>query len=100
MCASGAVQTKKQSRVWHKEAESDGFILAKGVGGHSNGHSRGIHASLLMCLCVSLSVSQPAAPQPVSTPQYGSNLEIGSTTNKSELQRGEQRQEGRGGRRE
>lgn len=57
------------------------------MGGHSNGHSRGIDASLLMCLCFCLSVSQSAAPQSASTPQDGSNLEIGSTTNKAELQR-------------
>lgn len=40
-------------------------------------------------LCVCLSVSQSAAPQSASTPQDGSNLEIGSTTNKAELQRAE-----------
>ena len=38
-----------------------------------------------------MSVSQSAAPQSASAPQYGSNLEIGSTTNKEELQREERR---------
>lgn len=60
----------------------------KGVGGHCNGHSRGIYAGLLVCL-LCLSVSQSAAPQPASKLQDGSNLEIGSATNKAELQRAE-----------
>ncbi len=40
-----------------------------------------------MPLC--LSVSQSAAPQSASKPQDGSNLKIGSATNKAELQRAE-----------
>lgn len=59
----------------------------KGVGGHCNGHGRGIHASLLVRL-LCLSVSLPLRTLPVKL-QDGSNLEIGSATNTAELQRAE-----------
>lgn len=53
-----------------------------------------------LCLSVSQSV-RAAAPQSASAPQDGSNLEIGSTTNKAELHRaaagrGEEAEENRG----
>lgn len=89
VCASGAIKTKKRSWVWHKEEESDGFILAKGWVGTIMGTAE---ASMPACWCAFVSVclvSQSAAPQSASEPQDGSNLEIRSTTNKAELQRAE-----------
>lgn len=77
----------KRSRVWLKKKETEA-ILVIGVGGHSNRQSRGIYASWLVCLlCLSVCLSARHSPAPVSKLQDGSNLEIGSTTNKAELQR-------------
>lgn len=42
-------------------------------------------AFVSVCQSVSQSVCLSAAPQSVSTPQDGSNLEIGSTTNKARV---------------
>lgn len=105
--------------VWsHKDKEAEpafgtsrrrvmgSFSLKGWVGGHGNGHSGGIHTQLvgvlplcLVCLsgCLSVSPLLHSLPQ---KPQDGSNLEIGSATNKAELQRAEAGGEGRGGRRE
>lgn len=62
MCvrASGAMKTKKWSGVWYKEAESDGFILAKGWVGTLWAQQR--HPCQFVDVPLCLSVSQPATP--------------------------------------
>lgn len=89
-CAYVCVWSRKDKEVelgWHKEAESDGFILARGVGGTQEWAPQRHPCQLVyVALCLSVCLN-------------GSNLEIGSTTNKTQSCR-EQKQKERGGRRE
>jgi len=75
------VCVRQRSWIWHEEAESDWFISAKVVGGRTNGHSGGLLCRLVdVPLCLSVGLPLRGLPQ---HPQYGSNLEIGSTANTS-----------------